>query len=121
MAIAAMDSPGTHSNKGETNRGSPQILVSRGDSLVYSEDSQDQRSLLSAAVKASAYPSFQSTQPIQLRSTGNSQSQREYIHDPVLKRPCCQNKAKNSRPVDESLISQDSLHDKGKTACCVIQ
>ncbi len=121
MAIVATDSPGSHSSKkGEPNRCASQGSVSRGDSLVYSEDSQDQRSLLSAAVKGSGYTTSQYNQNHE-RHVKNDSQQRQYNSEHVvLKRPCCQHKT-NTHSMNESVVSEDSLNEKGKTACCVIQ
>jgi hypothetical protein len=106
MAVATTDSPSRNSGKSSTTR--TEANVPRGDSLVYSEDSQDQRSLLSAAVKGAGN-----------RSTTKQKSSIVPTKMNEPKKNCCQ----NQRPVshNDSIISHDSFNEKSKNACCTIQ
>jgi hypothetical protein len=91
------DSPGRISANDFSNRASSNAAnLSRGDSLAYSEDSMDQKNLIMGPGRA-----------------GTKQ--------------CCQHPSPETGPntmrpkVNDSLMSDDSLREKSKAACCVIQ
>lgn len=100
------DSPGRQSVNDFSNRASSQAAnVSRGDSLAYSEDSQDHRTPLN--LKGLSVPSRPSERP-----TGPAKRSGEEVN-----KPSCQNK----RPINDSMMSDDSIREGNKAACCVLQ
>jgi hypothetical protein len=83
--------------------------VSRGDSLIYSEDSADVRNLLQG--KLSNH---------QMNACKTEPHTPNIERAVVLRKPCCE------RKINESMASEDSLRygdnpSESKNACCVIQ
>lgn len=99
------DSPGRQSVNDFSNRASSQAAnVSRGDSLAYSEDSQDHRTPLNW--KGLSRPS----RPIE-RPAAPAR-----VYAEKVKKPC-----QNKRPINDSMMSDDSIREGSKAACCVLQ
>ena len=99
------DSPGRISANDFSNRASSNAAnVSRGDSLAYSEDSMDQRNLIKGNGKpGGAKPCCQ--------QRNNQRNDEKIIRGQNVIKP----------PINDSLMSDDSLREKGKAACCVLQ
>ena len=100
------DSPGRQSLNEQSNR---TVNMSRGDSLAYSEDSQDHQNLLNSKAKTSS--SFTAEREARLIEKGK-----------IFKGPneCCHAK-QPKQSMNESMNSEDSLQETSKRACCVIQ
>ena len=103
VGATATDSPGRYSLN-ESNRG---MNVTRGDSLAYSDDSQDPKMHMIKGTKA-----HQSSAPQQLvKKTDNV---------PVFKQPRPEHKVSN-RSLNDSQMTEESIRDRSKSACCVVQ
>jgi hypothetical protein len=100
VGATATDSPGRYSLN-ESNKG---INVTRGDSLAYSDDSQDPKTLMIRGTKYN---------PV---STGNIRTEDV----PVFKQPRAEHKV-SSRSLNDSQMTEDSIRDRSKSACCVVQ
>ena len=99
------DSPGRTSGNGQQSNRT--LNDSRGDSLVYSEDSQDQQNLLQSKGSSAFQSSLGKRTPTpKTVPAGND----------VLKL------AKHNRSSGlDSMTSEDSLQETSRRACCVIQ
>ena len=116
------DSPSRHSANEFSNRASSNAVnVSRGDSLAYSDDSQDQRNLLrgqSAVSKQGA--STKEYVPSTTNVGAPVASADDRNSGPVLKKPICKTKTPTAGGNDS--MSEDSLQEEqSKRACCTIQ
>ena len=103
VGATATDSPGRYSLN-ESNKG---INVTRGDSLAYSDDSQDPKTLMIRGTK------HHSTNPV-----SNGYTRTEDVH--VFKQPHAEHKV-SSRSLNDSQMTEDSIRDRSKSACCVVQ
>ena len=103
VGATATDSPGRYS----LNESSKGINVTRGDSLAYSDDSQDPKTLILRGIK------YHSTNPV---STGNKRTEITS----VFKQPRAEHKL-SSRSLNDSQMTEDSIRDRSKSACCVVQ
>ena len=111
---ANADSPSRYSVN-ESNRG---MNVTRGDSLAYSEDSQDQRSLvLKGLSQADTRGNSVGTPKV---TPAEKQPQPPKSAE-VFKKPRNDNKGGRNLHLNESQLSEESLQERSKAACCSIQ
>ena len=102
VGATATDSPGRYS----LNESSKAISVTRGDSLAYSDDSQDPKTLMIKGSKA---------HHIQMKSTP--------IHKDTItafKQPRTEQKVSHGS-LNDSQMTEESIRDRNKSACCVVQ
>jgi hypothetical protein len=104
VGATATDSPGRYSLN-DSNRGAS---VPRGDSLAYSDDSQDPKSLMLKGGTKMNVP-----QPV-------SRDYRQGDDAPIFKQPVTKQR-KHIESMNESRMSQDSIRERSQSACCVVQ
>ena len=115
------DSPSRHSANEFSNRASSNAVnVSRGDSLAYSDDSQDQRNLLRGQSAVSKQGASTKEYVPSTTNVGAPVASADRNSGPVLKKPICNTKTPTAGGNDS--MSEDSLQEEqSKRACCTIQ
>ena len=115
------DSPSRHSANEFSNRASSNAVnVSRGDSLAYSDDSQDQRNLLRGQSAVSKQGASTKEYVPSTTNVGAPVASADRNSGPVLKKPICKTKTPTAGGNDS--MSEDSLQEEqSKRACCTIQ
>jgi len=103
VGATATDSPGRYS----LNESSKGISVTRGDSLAYSDDSQDTKAFMNRSSKAH-----------HTQTTSRAPARMEAL--PVFKQPRAEQKV-SIASLNDSQMTEESIRDRNKTACCVVQ
>ena len=103
VGATATDSPGRYS----LNESSKGISVTRGDSLAYSDDSQDPKTLMIKGTKMNP-----------IHTTPKAPIRMDDV--PIFKQPRAEQKVSNVS-LNDSQMTEESLKDRNKSACCVVQ
>lgn len=103
VGATATDSPGRYS----LNESSKGISVTRGDSLAYSDDSQDTKAFMNRSSKTH-----------HTQTASRAPTRMEAL--PVFKQPGAEQKV-SIASLNDSQMTEESIRDRNKTACCVVQ